>query len=174
MKKWILTTTAAAAVLLLITGWGSAIASTLSTAVVVKNTATNPVVVKTQGAVTVANPVSTVSVSNFPAAVAAPKTSVIASSADTVLPANFATTLLSRTDTSAYAQVTLYIKPVGLGGTCVVSELAGAVTLDAGEPSFGNTTTVMTIKDPVNIQVDCQNDNGTAAHLAWALVGRTG
>ena len=150
-RNWgltVVTMVSVATVVLLVTGWGSALASSLSTSVVVANTSTNPAKVHETNTDSSGNmkvheqgnanvkitntsdtpvPVSgsvaitgtpTVNVGNFPNA---PKTDVIASGSNTVLAAFSGWLfLVGLTDVSAYREVTFDVEAstTGSGGQC--------------------------------------------------------
>lgn len=202
-RRWglsALTMASVATLVLLVTGWGSAMAASVSS-VIVANPASNPaqvhvtntdangnVKVAEQGTpnVNVQNFPSSqtvsgsVSVSNFPDA---PTTSQIAGD-ETLVSAGTSAILVPPTDVSRYREVTLYLgTPTVKGGagadvSCVV--LTGTAPLqfllDRFSATGVGTIAIKTYEPaPPDVRINCDNlDTTNDVTLDWMLAGRTG
>jgi len=195
-RKWglsVLTMVSVATAVLLVTGWGSALASSVrslaATNVLVTNTSTNPAYVKETATVPVTGSVAVtgtpsvkfastplVKVSNPQAA---PMTQVILSG-DGVVPISSDFTPISQgTDLRPYRSVTLYLALSGdaadLNEECIVS------TFDPTGTPFQiddftwdqNYQSVTYDPAPPNMQVHCTDDSGFPHNYGFMLTGRT-
>jgi hypothetical protein len=157
--KWrasVLVMASVVVLVLLLTGWRSAVASTLQS-VIVANTAARPAQVHVTY-----------------------KTSEIASGA-TVVPAGNVADLFPRTDLSLYRDVTLYLS--ALSGKSSVVEQCVVQTQDSHAQVYkidqfttaGIGTLAVKAYDPAppNIKVSCNNTNASDVTVHWDLAGRT-
>jgi hypothetical protein len=181
-------TTSVVMLVLLLTGWGSAVASQVSSVFVTNTDANGNVKVHEQGT-------ANVQVTNLPATQPVSGTVNVGNPAETVVIARGRLTGIPvsgewdipRTDVSAYREVTLYLE-IGsaFGGTgqdCRVYDndenlqtgLGGLYLLEEFDTADKNDFNTTIDPAPPNIEFACTNGfPAVEAEIEWMLVGRTG
>ena len=169
----VLTMVSVATVVLLVTGWGSAVAASVSS-VIVTNPASNPVKVHEVGT-------ANVSVQNFPAS-QAPTTTVIGSGTTSLPGSGAFTTLLDTTDVSAYREVSLYLTYSAPNtADCFVNGFdpsndffpLDTVVLDGSFNQADHAIVNTYDPAPPKFQVFCKNTQATDFSVTWMVTGRT-
>jgi hypothetical protein len=161
-------------VVLFVTGWGSAVASSV-TGVLVRNPVTNPVNVKETGTVTVGG---SVGVNNLPAA---PTTQVITHGSGHVNDALPYTLISPSTDLRAYRSVTVYVtfseaQDPGQACQILTYDPDGSTYYQLASFFTGTNTDVSKTLDPAppNMEFFCTDNTLQPFDYHFMLTGRTG